>query len=331
MKNEFWIIVLISVILTSSTLAGAQRPDHIPEDFTFTSIAQRSETCVMAAGHSRYVGAPGTYFIDACRDGVRVSWTIGEGFLSKMSFPEPDQGWLLLSHVLVRYRNGTMNKLNLKRIRNADFNSVAFGNSKQGCAAGQEGRIVCTFDGGKTWSEQTLEREFDLSTIAFSDCGIGWILGSDRGPTRDPLDDKATTIVLKTVDGGRTWRQSTIPLIRERIASLQFRGAVGWAITRSRGMFITTDRGASWQPVDFSNGWIEDATVVNAATVYVLADRFWRSDNLGHAWLTSASVPKGQPSDYTRMIFLDSQFGWMISQHNLAQTSDGGQTWTELF
>ncbi len=78
-----------------------------------------------------------------------------------------------------------------------DLNSVFFKNATTGWAAGANGTILGTTDGGTTWVAQSSGTSNDLNGLCFTDTTTGWAVG-DAGT------------VLKTTDGGANWALQTI-------------------------------------------------------------------------------------------------------------------------
>jgi len=84
-------------------------------------------------------------------------------------------------------------------------------------SSGEEDRIYRTEDGGKTWSLvfEHPNRAAFFDGFAFADTNTGWLMG-------DPIDGQL--LILKTVDGGRTWTE----LPRERLPAIEA-GEAGFA------------------------------------------------------------------------------------------------------
>ena len=84
-----------------------------------------------------------------------------------------------LSHVLVSAKNEGV------------IYAGAMGDSKNGCAVGEDGRVRYTVDGGKTWEkgENRSSSLFSLSPVDEKTC---YATGEDKA-------------VVKTSDGGKTW------------------------------------------------------------------------------------------------------------------------------
>jgi photosystem II stability/assembly factor-like uncharacterized protein len=69
---------------------------------------------------------------------------------------------------------------------------VSFVDAVHGWVVGQEGTILATSDGGKTWSTERSGYHFTLSDVVFSDARHGWAV----------IQHSA---LLATRDGGHTW------------------------------------------------------------------------------------------------------------------------------
>ncbi|MEO5925070.1 MAG: YCF48-related protein [Bryobacteraceae bacterium] len=118
---------------------------------------------------------------------------------------------------------------------------VHFLDANHGFAVGREKTVLETQDGGKTWKpvpaaqEPTGNRSFAVySQIAFLNGQSGIITGSAVPPTRRGLSANnrqipTMTIQLQTMDGGKTWKPSSAPLLGI-VTALKLRGANGLAL-----------------------------------------------------------------------------------------------------
>ncbi|HLL77646.1 MAG TPA: YCF48-related protein [Pyrinomonadaceae bacterium] len=210
-----------------------------------------------------------------------------------------------------------------------DLNAVYFADSKRGWVAGDEGVVLRTDDGGRTWQQQPTGVPDGVNDIYFRDKEDGYLLAANR--------------VLTTEDGGRTWRPSA------RFAPADFNGATpelysvrftskkrGWiAGSLSRGdrvldslLLRTDDGGASWQRVsapvrvellhlDFrgeKRGWI----VGDRGTILRTSDGgdTWRQQRVN----TTATL--------YHVDFEDDETGWAVGERStILRTTDGGATW----
>ena len=80
--------------------------------------------------------------------------------------------------------------------------SICFINPETGWAAGTNGKIYKTEDGGKRWFELNSGIETDLQSITFFDENTGWATGVNG-------------IIIKTNDGGNTWRNCIIGTLQK--------------------------------------------------------------------------------------------------------------------
>ena len=74
-----------------------------------------------------------------------------------------------------------------------DLNAVHFSDSKRGWAAGDDGIVMHTEDGGKTWVRQPVATTESINDIYFRDKEDGYLLTGNR--------------VFKSEDGGQRWRE----------------------------------------------------------------------------------------------------------------------------
>lgn len=95
--------------------------------------------------------------------------------------------------------------------------------------------LLMSEDGGKTWTEpHPRQRGVALDMIQFVDFEHGWVSGHLAGSlARDPF-------LLRTLDGGKTWRRSS--LYRDSTVAFieQF-----WFDTKDQGVLILQRRGSS--------------------------------------------------------------------------------------
>ena len=126
----------------------------------------------------------------------------------------------------------------------------------------------------------------------------GWAIGSN------PEADQGLPInVLRTIDGGLTWRDVTPPedqSLMTEVGGMHSSGEIAWVI-------------------------------------YLGTDRVWRTADQGATWTASeAGYPMGR---YSTIEFTDLQHGWMLQEIEsgmgsqlvaLFRTGDGGETWEEI-
>src|SRR6266576_2277526 len=82
--------------------------------------------------------------------------------------------------------------------------AVYFLDQNRGWVAGSNGTLLTTTDGGATWKKRSPLTKDSLQDVYFADRQVGWLVA-----TRDILrlkTNEAPSYLLKTEDGGATWR-----------------------------------------------------------------------------------------------------------------------------
>ena len=214
-----------------------------------------------------------------------------------------------------------------------NINEIYFRNSDNGyLVAGR--KMFITRDGGKTWQETRIYRsgEFgngrpDFLSIRFSDKKRGYVIGSVLKKSGDD-EVVVDSLVMRTEDGGDTWRRITVPAKKE-LFHLDFDGNSRWWIVGDSGLILaTTDEGNTWSKqisgttnplynVDFRNS-TEGYAVGKSGTIL-------RTENGGTSWLP---VPTNFKESLMRVDFADDKNGWVVGYSGLILGStDRGVTW----
>lgn len=171
-------------------------------------------------------------------------------------------------------------------------------------------RMYMTLDNGKTWTNispattvQFLSNPVYGKEIFFTDPSNGWIIRSSFGTTE--------TVVLRTTDGGHTWKVSAFP-DTNTLSSFYFSSpSHGWLMTswdasstkESKALYATQDGGATW--------------------ALVMQNEQYNPN------LPNNTIPL--PGVTTGMIFKDGSRGFVTLQTGalpkIYVTKDGGATW----
>ena len=115
----------------------------------------------------------------------------------------------------------------------AGLNAVFFADASHGWAAGNDGIILATADGGKTWNKQTSGTTKFLNCIHFGDLSHGWSVGFNG-------------TILATADSGKTWNRQTSGTT-EDIRSTHFSDlSHGWAVGSNGTILATANGGKTW-------------------------------------------------------------------------------------
>lgn len=271
-----------------------------------------------------------------------------------------------------------------------DLSRVFFADAENGWAIGDKGVVLRTSDGGRHWTRQDSHTELPLANLFFSDKKHGWILtGGTKGvDLRDLLNPEESLLllttnggetwtrvpginalaiqftseqdgwaagnyasILKTSDGGKTWRSVSVPPtalpgpVEERDRVLAFTDLSfaspreGWIVGNRFGergseagtILHTTDGGASWKalPSPAPRAGVNGAIVrqfhhlkfFSSSAGVLLADIERAGDTTsviystvdgGRSWQERGSLP----GRLSALSMIDSLNGWAI-RHDL--------------
>jgi len=191
---------------------------------------------------------------------------------------------------------------------------VQFKTSLIGFAAGGNGTLLKTVDGGDSWNTLNIGTNPYISSIFFLNQNTGW------------LGTQANNIV-KTVDGGNTWSFHTIPTT-SFVASIHFiNDQTGFASANSGQILKTTNGGTNWVNVAPSTIAWGEIQFTDQNTGYVLQHYdLYKTTNGGTTW-GSVLHNSGGINYFQEMDFLNSNTGWVTTPGQIAKTTNGGQTW----
>lgn len=108
--------------------------------------------------------------------------------------------------------------------------------------------VFHTIDGGKTWTKKKVtanDKEVRVFSIYFQDSKIGWALGDHSFNSFD-TNSTSTKVVLKTIDGGTTWREvfsTNDGSLFEQMRMID--SNVGWLVSED-SVYRTFDGGQNW-------------------------------------------------------------------------------------
>ena len=213
-----------------------------------------------------------------------------------------------------------------------DINEIYFRNDDNGyLVAGR--KLFITSDGGRTWRETVIFRAGDFRngtpeflSIRFADKRRGLVVGSVLNRNGDVVD----SLVMRTDDGGETWRRLIVPSKTE-LFHVDYNGSShGWIVGDQGVVLATTDSGESWRlqnsgtknalfNVDFRD---DDEGYVVGGKGTIL-----RTENGGQTWEKVATNFGG---NFMRVHFADDKNGWIVGHGgNILRSSDKGRTWVK--
>lgn len=170
-------------------------------------------------------------------------------------------------------------------------------------AVGENGAIIQSADGGKTWRAQPSGTTQQPNAVRFRDAKHGWAMGN---------------VSLYTTDGGATWRQGNGALgtvYGVEFADLQH----GFATVSANFIYRTVNGGVSWtrQPMPFAVGRVQFFDALHGVAS---GARVARTSDGGATWQAVAGSEHGG-------CFITVKEGWYVANNTAEHTVDGGVTW----
>ena len=266
------------------------------------------------------------------------SWSInrdsGKGDLISVFFISESKGWIAGDdgYLAVTENQGrTWRKRTLNTA--ANINEIYFRNSKNGyVVAGR--KMFVTDNGGTSWRETLIidpaeiGGKPDFLSIRFNSKNLGFIIGTILNDDDEVLD----SLVLRTVDGGKSWSRLTLPDVDTELFHLDFDGKrEGWIVGDMGVVLATRDNG---------NSWVKQETGVTAGLYNVdfRNDKFGfavgeqgtiiRTTDGGDTW---EKIESGVRNTLFRVDFVNDKEGWIVgSGGTILRTVDRGLTWTKV-
>ncbi len=210
--------------------------------------------------------------------------------------------------------------------------SVYFLDQNHGWAAGSNGVLLRTIDGGETWQKLLPLTRDTLHDVYFANEDVGWLV-VERDLLKLKTNDEPRSYLLKTDDGGLSWRRvflksadANVRLVRAIFADSQH----GWVFGETGIVYATRDGGEHWlrqtSPtkhlllggtfIDYSRVWLVGA----GATIVQTSD--------GGATWQSGVVRDEANVRFTSASFVGQNLGWAVgASGRIFKTIDSGRTW----
>ena len=204
------------------------------------------------------------------------------------------------------------------------LHGVFFRDDSLGWAVGDDGTILATEDGGRSWQQQDSGTHNPLYGVAFVSDTDGWAVG-------ETVQDGSVTggLLLKTLDGGQTWKP-TGPINLDPLLSITFSDpthgvAGGWSgLAGGASAYITKDGGATWW------GVLRTEHGLDATPVAMIDAKTWWSVGSEGMFITTnggTSWRRANSRQLNDVWFADAQDGWGAGQDGVVATTDGGSSW----
>lgn len=193
---------------------------------------------------------------------------------------------------------------------------IGFYDLQHGWAAGQNGAVLRTTDGGATWEDVSYTNE----TIE-----EGYVFGPDE------LLVIADNQVVRTTDGGQTWEVQFSD--GSDFTDLTRVENTFYATNRNGKVYRSTDDGDTWEALETpAENWLLGVDFPTAETGYLvgLDSTVLKTTDGGQNW-NELAIPTSK--NLRRAYFQDPDRGWVLIEGNEAElfhTEDGGSSWSVI-
>lgn len=212
-----------------------------------------------------------------------------------------------------------------------DINEIYFRNVKDGYLVA--GRFVyTTTDSGKTWQPVAIYREGEFGvgnipeflSVRFADKEHGIVVGSVLNKDGSVYD----SLLMRTIDGGRSWNRVHVPTDKELI-HLDLNGDSRVWVVGDEGLIIfSEDKGVTWNVQDSGTSktlYCVDFRDKDEGFAVGKSGTILRTVNGGAVW---EPVLTNFRDTFLRVSFADDKHGWIAGYAGtILRSTDRGKTW----
>lgn len=182
---------------------------------------------------------------------------------------------------------------------NENLRSVHFFDANNGVTVGTTGGLYRTANGGQSWTKSfpiptdtarsVIDTTIVYNRIYFQDSNNGWLLGTYNARTLASATVAARkTALLKTTDGGRTWKNKNFDQTVKTFTAISFIDADNGYVVGNGGLIYRTyDGGESWtkQESGLTSNLRDIAIItVNSAMIVGPNGVLLKTQNGGETW-----------------------------------------------
>ncbi len=186
-------------------------------------------------------------------------------------------------------------------------------------AAGENGVILKTLNGGASWQSINTFSTFNIKDIYFINENTGWAVGADG---------KGNSVIIKTNNNGATWTRWYGSATNGLHANHMTDALAGWNVGEAGKIEKTADGGANWLAQSSGvTSVLRSVHFSSAETGWVVGDNgvILKTSNAGYNWVSQNS---GASHSLTGVFFVSDQVGWIsTSSGQILATENGGAAW----
>jgi len=204
------------------------------------------------------------------------------------------------------------------------LSSVQLLDDSHGWAAGRDGVLLHTLDGGATWNVILTDGDLAFENFVFLDSSNGWAI------TGIPYR------LLRTTDGGRSW--TTVPTVDNPppLDDLHFHdGQHGWIASETQ-VLRTTDAGLTWHAHEtHASGTLAAIAFPDPLNGWAIANHFPNGASILHttdgglSWSPQTVAVSLDSTRLSALHFVDAMHGWAVGLGGqILHTANGGADWS---
>jgi len=196
------------------------------------------------------------------------------------------------------------------------LNSISFVSDSTGYACGEEGTVIKTVNGGKSWIFLSDSSSINFYDIKFISPQKGFIVGSNG-------------TILSTTDEGNNWHKVNYksPASLFKICFLK-NTTVGFIVGANGTILKTYDNGVHWLQIPApSKEVFYSISFADANNGYVVGKNgiILKSPDQGNTWIEDNKLNNQYIKD---IYFINNKIGILAGGNGeIARTSDGGKDW----
>ncbi len=201
-----------------------------------------------------------------------------------------------------------------------DLHAVFAVDTLHAWAAGADGAMLRTQNGGATWTSDFIASQFTLFDLHFIDAERGWAVGQDS---------KGNSVIFKTVNGGANWTRMLSSSSARLLANDMVSPGTGWNVGQDGKIEKTMDGGSTWtQQYTGMAATLRGVFFLDADKGCAVGDNgtVLRTSDGGVNWQLMTS---GISSRINDVAFVNENLGWAVtSDGKVLATVNSGATWS---
>lgn len=203
------------------------------------------------------------------------------------------------------------------------LNDIWFTDTLHGFAAGYDGNIYLSSDGGSNWIRSALTEtsgQGGVETLYFWDTQIGYAVGIAH--------------VAVTANGGKNWTIKPRPdgLRTDNWPNLQFVSPTTGYLATGSGLWRTDDSANTWTKVETDPAEALYFFNANTGFTFSFPNKINSTSSGGSAWQATGKVPLPPfQQGWAYLKFANDQAGWFTDETRVSITTNGGTSWKSVF